>query len=105
MKKTVLLAAVSALVLASCAPKYNAATQKPVSDLSCVEIKDELAKLASIRTEAENKSGVSKENVAWALLFWPGVLLNEADNRDVISKVDERTKVLIAGGRAKSCTF
>lgn len=105
MKKIALLTAVAALALGSCAPKYNAATQKPVNELSCVQIKDELTKLASIRSEAESKSGVSKENVAWAILFWPGAVLNEMDNRDVIKKVDDRTKELSDGGRAKGCTL
>lgn len=105
MKKIVLLVTVAALAFTSCAPKYNASTQKPVAEMSCVEMKDEYAKLQSLRTEAESKKGVSKENVAFAILFWPGAVVNEMDNRDVIDKVDARTKVLLEGAKAKGCTI
>ncbi|MDP9766642.1 hypothetical protein [Deinococcus enclensis] len=95
---------IGSLTLASCAPKYTAATAKPVSDLSCTEIQDELTKLAAIRADAESKKGVSKENVLWALFFWPGAVVNEMDNRDVIAKVDARTEELVKAQSAKQCT-
>lgn len=103
MKKIATLFMVSALAFTSCAPKYTNATAKPASDLSCAEIKDELAKLDSIRTSAESKKGFSKENVLWALFFWPGAVVNEMDNRDVIDKVDARTAELTKAQTAKSC--
>jgi hypothetical protein len=104
MKKLMLpLTLIAALSLASCAPKYTQATAKPVTDLSCAEIKDELGKLANIRAEAESKKGVSKENVLFALFFWPGIVVNEVDNRDVITKVDTRTADLVKAQSAKSC--
>jgi len=106
MKKILLgLAIASTVVLSSCAPKYTAATAKPVSDLNCAEIKDEQAKLANIRADAESKKGVSKENVLWALFFWPGAVVNEMDNRDVIAKVDARAAELTKAQSAKGCTY
>ena len=103
MKKTALLMVVTALAATSCAPKYNASTQKPVATLSCTEIKTEFTQLQGIRAEAESKSGFSKENVGLTLLFWPGAVLNEMDNRDVIEKVDARTAELVKAGTAKGC--
>ncbi len=104
MKKMMLpLSLIAALSLASCAPKYTQATARPVTDLNCAEIRDELGKLASIRAEAESKKGVSKENVLFALFFWPGIVFNEVDNRDVITKVDTRTAELVKAQSAKSC--
>ncbi|MXV19116.1 hypothetical protein [Deinococcus xianganensis] len=102
-KMTLLLLGVASMTLASCAPKYTSATAKPVSELSCGEIKDEQARLAGIRAEAESKKGVSKENVLWALFFWPGAVVNEMDNRDVIAKVDARDAELTKAFSAKSC--
>lgn len=98
-----ILPLMAALTLASCAPRYTQATARPVSDLSCAEIRDELGKLANIRAEAESKKGVSKENVLFALFFWPGIVVNEVDNRDVIAKVDARTADLVKAQSAKSC--
>ncbi|THF85254.1 hypothetical protein E7T09_17320 [Deinococcus sp. KSM4-11] len=97
------LTLLASLTLASCAPKYSSAAQKPVADMSCTEIKDELAKLAKVREEATSKSGVSKENVLFVLFFWPGAVVNEMDNRDVITKVDARTADLTKAQSAKNC--
>lgn len=63
MKKPALLMAVVALAATSCAPKYNAAAQRPVSELNCTEIKTEFGQLQEIRSQAQSKSGLSKENV------------------------------------------
>lgn len=90
-------------LLASCAPKYSAAAQKPISEMSCAEMQAEYTKLQSVRAEAESKSGVSKENVAWAILFWPGAVFNEMDNRDVMTKVDTRMQALKSAAPARGC--
>lgn len=103
MKKPALLMAVVALAATSCAPKYNAAAQRPVSELNCTEIKTEFGQLQEIRSQAQSKSGLSKENVSLTLLFWPGAVLNELDNRDVIEKVDTRTAELVRASSAKGC--
>lgn len=106
MKKTVLgLVCIAALSITSCAPKYTNATARPASDLSCGEIKDELVKLDSIRNDAQSKKGFSKQNVLWAVFFWPGAVVNEMDNRDVIAKVDERTAELMRAQSAKACSL
>lgn len=94
---------VGSLTFASCAPKYTNATAKPAATLSCGEIKDELAQLASIRADAESKKGFSKQNVLWAIFFWPGAVVNEMDNRDVLAKVDARTQELVAAQTGKGC--
>ncbi|UBV42677.1 hypothetical protein LAJ19_00050 [Deinococcus taeanensis] len=104
MKKlTVGLLLLASVTLASCAPKYTAATAKPINEMSCAEIKDELGKLATIRTQAQDKSGVSKENILFVLFFWPGAVVNEMDNRDVIAKVDARSAELVKAQSAKGC--
>lgn len=104
MKKVLVCLLLTTSVLTSCAPKYTNATAKPVTELSCTEITDELGKLSKIRTDAESKKGLSKENVLWAVFFWPGAVVNEMDNRDVIEKVDTRTAELVKAQSAKGCT-
>ena len=103
MKKIAAGLLIFALAATSCAPKYTNATAKPVAELSCAEITDELGKLANIRKEAESKKGLSKENVLFALFFWPGAVVNEMDNRDVLDKVDARTQELVKAQSAKGC--
>mgnify|MGYP006899162147 CR=1 FL=1 len=103
MKKIAAGLMIFALAATSCAPKYTNATAKPVSELSCAEITDEMGKLAAIRKDAESKKGFSKENVLFALFFWPGAVVNEMDNRDVLEKVDARTQELVKAQSAKGC--
>lgn len=106
MKKNLLLAAVtlSALGLASCAPRYNPNAQKPDSELSCVEIKDEIARAQNARNEAGKNRGLSGQNVAWAIFFLPGILANEYTNDQVQKAADERVAKLNQVYTAKGCT-
>ncbi|GAA5533607.1 hypothetical protein [Deinococcus aluminii] len=106
MKKVLLLttAAIAALSLASCAPRYNPNAQKPDSELSCVEIKDEIARAQRAREEAGKNRGLSGQNIAWAIFFIPGVLANEYTNDQVQKAADERTAKLNQLYAAKGCT-
>lgn len=102
-KMTLPLSLIAALSLASCAPKYTQVTARPVTDLNCAEIRDELGKLASIRAEAESKKSANRTFSLLTPFFWPGIVFNEVDNRDVITKVDTRTAELVKAQSAKSC--
>jgi hypothetical protein len=103
MKRNLLLAVSLGAVLASCAPNYSPQGSKPDSDLSCQDIRDELAKGAQTRNEAQGNKGVSGQNVAYALFFFPGIIFNELNNSDVIRKIDERTVTLNRLYAGKGC--
>ncbi|WP_034385695.1 hypothetical protein [Deinococcus sp. YIM 77859] len=103
MKKMILLAATFSLMLSACAPKYSTATLKPVSEMSCAEMQEDFSKALAVRAEAEKKKGFSKENVAWAIFFFPGAVVNELDNREVIDKADARIAELRKAAPAKGC--
>ncbi len=102
MKKVVLLLTTS-MVLASCAPSYNPNSRKPDSDLSCSEIRSEITRANSARTEAGKNRGLSGQNVAWAILFLPGVVANEYSNDRVQRAADERIGNLNRLYSAKRC--
>ncbi|EYB68100.1 hypothetical protein DEIPH_ctg027orf0036 [Deinococcus phoenicis] len=105
MKKVLLLlTGTVALSLASCAPRYNPNAQKPDSELSCLEIKDEIARAQKAREEAGKNRGLSGQNIAWAIFFIPGVLANEYTNDQVQKAADERTAKLNQVYAAKGCT-
>ena len=103
MNKVVLLAAVAALGLSACAPKYSPTTLKPVSDMSCAEMQDDYTKALTVRAQAEDKKGLSTENVLWTLFFFPGAVVNELDNREVIEKADGRIAELRKAAPLKGC--
>lgn len=99
----ILLLSVAALTLASCAPRYNPNARKPDSDLSCTEIRAEIARAQSARDEAGKNRGLSGQNVAWAIFFLPGVVANEYTNDQVQKAADNRTATLNKIYAAKNC--
>lgn len=101
MKQALLLAA--ALSLASCAPRYNPYAPRPDAELSCQEVRDEIARAQSARTEAGRNRGLSGQNVAWAIFFLPGVLANEYTNDQVQQAADQRIATLNRLYAAKRC--
>ncbi len=96
-------ALVSALVLAACAPSYAPYSVKPDTDLSCSDIRVELARARSANAEAASNRGLSVQNVAWAVFFLPGVLANEYTNDQVQRRSAERIGMLNRLYTAKRC--
>ena len=103
MKKPLCLMA-PALLLAACAPAYSPTASKPDAELSCSEIRGEIARARDARSQAQSNKGVSAQNVAWFLLFWPGIVGNEYNNSQVIQKADERIAQMNRAYTAKHCT-
>lgn len=102
VKKILMLASLAVLV-ASCAPAYNPSAAKLDADLSCAEIRTEIARAQSARNEAQSNKGLSGQNVAWFIFFWPGIIGNEVNNSQVIQKADERIATLNNIYAAKKC--
>ncbi|GAA5513501.1 hypothetical protein Dcar01_02239 [Deinococcus carri] len=103
-KLFVVATALAALSLASCAPRYNPNAQKPDTELSCVEIKSEVARAQQAREEAGKNRGLSGQNIAWAIFFIPGILANEYTNDQVQKAADDRIAKLNQLYAARSCT-
>ncbi|OLV15785.1 hypothetical protein [Deinococcus marmoris] len=104
MKKALLLSAVAALALSSCAPRYNPNAQKPDVDLSCTEVRSEINRAQSARAEATSNRGLSAQNVAWAIFFIPGVVANEYTNDQVQKAADDRIAKLNQLYAVKRCS-
>lgn len=93
-----------ALVIAACAPAVQKYDPFVDSNLNCDELSLEISKTRSLRAEAESNKGLSGQNVAWALFFWPAIFANEANNSDAIRAADERLYYLYGYYREKQCT-
>ena len=78
-------------VLLTCGCVSNRAVQTVQPDdytKSCAALQDELKQLGATFEEAKDDSGVTSKNVGLALIFWPGIIVNEArsnKNQDSIS--------------------
>lgn len=90
-------------LLASCAPSYSPYSVKPDADLSCSDIRSEIARARSASDEASKNRGLSAQNVAWAVFFLPGVVANEYTNDQVQRKAAERISTLNRLYTAKRC--
>jgi len=98
-----LVVAVSLLVSA-CAPTVQSYDPFIDSRLNCDELAMEIRRTRDLRAEAESNKGLSGQNVAWALLFWPGIFANEASNNDAIRVADERLRYLNHYYNERECT-
>ena len=63
---------------------------------SCQEIKSELARLGSKFEDAKEDSGVTGKNVGLALVFWPGIIVNEVRSNKNQDSIDSRVTHLSA---------
>lgn len=101
-KGFVLVLALGAL-LVSCAPTVKSYDPFVDSQLTCDELSYEITRTRSLKAEAESNKGLSGQNVAWALLFWPGIFANEINNSDAIRVADERLHHLYGYHQEKGC--
>lgn len=101
--RKLLLAAGAAAILAACAPSVQSYDPFVDSQLTCDELALEITKTRNLKAEAESNKGLSGQNVAWALFFWPAIFANEANNSDAIRAADERLHYLYGYYREKNC--
>lgn len=102
MKKLIL--SVSALVLvAGCTHQKVDVSQVGDKDLSCKELTRQLESLDEMETEIDEKTGLSGRNVGMALLFWPGILVNEMNAGDAEDRIADRKEKLVALYDDKGC--
>lgn len=102
MKKILSVLALSVLVTGCTHQKIDVA-QVGDRDLSCTEITRQLASLDNMEGEIDEKTGFSGRNVGMALLFWPGVIVNEMNAGDAEDRIRDRKEKLVAIYDDKSC--
>lgn len=102
-RRSVLALAAGALFLAACAPSVQSYDPFVDSQLTCEELALEITKTRNLKAEAESNKGLSGQNVAWAIFFWPAIFANEANNSDAIRAADERLHFLYGYYREQGC--
>ncbi len=89
LKKTLLLILL-ALLATACVSNNVVQTTKPTDyQMTCSELKEELSALGVAFEESREESGVTGGNVALAVVFWPGIIVNEmrsSRNQDSIAR-------------------
>jgi hypothetical protein len=59
-------------------------------EMSCVALKNELASLGAVFEEVKDDSGITGKNVGLALVFWPGIIVNEVRANKNQDSIDAR---------------
>jgi len=89
MTKSLLLVLLAVLATA-CVSNNAIQTVKPTDyQMTCSELKEELSTLGVAFEESRKESGVTGGNVALAVVFWPGIIVNEMrsnQNQDSIAR-------------------
>ncbi len=101
--KSLAILLVSVAMLSACAPAVQSYDPFADSNLTCDELSVEITKTRSLKAEAQSNKGFSAQNVAWAIIFWPAIFANEANNSDAIRVADERLGHLYNYYEAKNC--
>jgi len=101
--RATLLTFIGVAALGACAPAVQSYDPFVDSQLTCDELAAEISKTRSLKAEAEANKGLSGQNIAWALLFWPAIFANESNNSEAIRVADERLHYLYGYYREKDC--
>jgi hypothetical protein len=92
-------------LLAGCVSNQSLQTvQVGDNEKSCDAIRIELAQLGAKFEKVKNDSGVTGKNVGLALIFWPGIIVNEVRSNKNEDSVDSRISHLtnIYNGKCSS---
>ncbi|MDB2480581.1 hypothetical protein N9X17_04775 [Porticoccaceae bacterium] len=90
MRKLVAIAVMTMFVSGCVSNNAVRAIQPSDYNMSCASLKFELADLGVKFEEAKDDSGFTGKNVGMALLFWPGIFVNESRAGKNQSAIDNR---------------
>lgn len=101
--KRILIAVIAAITLSSCTHSKVDVDQINDSELTCSQIKTELEQLKDMKKDIYEKRGFSGRNVGMALVFWPGIIVNEMNGSEAEDLVKQRTSKLVKLHAKKGC--
>ena len=90
------------LLIAGCVSNRAVQTVHPGDyEKSCEALQYELTQLGATFDSAKDDSGVTSKNVGLALVFWPGIIVNEVRSNKNQDSISDRMKHLGALYNAK----
>lgn len=90
--KKIKLASVFFLAMSAYGCSHNKIATAKTTDaqMSCVQIEREISQVENIKKDIDGKRGLSGRNVGMALLFWPGIIVNEMNGSEAAKLANER---------------
>ena len=99
-----LITLILSVVLVGCATPTVVETRKAGdSQLTCDQIKQEIAEAERFEREARKERTVTGTNVAAAILFWPALLGTYSNTEQAINAAKERKENMFKLGDSKTC--
>lgn len=90
-----LLLALGISLITGCVSNKSVQTvQAGDESLSCEALRSELASLGAKFEDAKDDSGITGKNVGLALVFWPGIIVNEVRANKNQDSIDSRVSHL-----------
>ncbi len=102
--KLLSIATLAAILLAGCATPTVVDTKK-VGDvnLTCDQLKQEIADAEKFEKEARKERTVTGKNVAAAVLFWPALIGTYSNTEEAINAAKERKENILKLAESKNC--
>lgn len=103
-KKAYISTSLCALILTGCAHSVSVQpTKLGDAQLSCEQIRTEIADAEKFRKAAEDNKGVTGTNAAAVLLFWPALIATYSDANSAMRAADDRIRNLTNLYNEKKC--
>lgn len=96
-------AAISVLVAGCATPKVVDVKQTGDTNLSCAQIKEQIAEASEFETKARDTRKVNGTNVAAAVFFLPGLAATYLNSEEAITAAKERREHLDKLAEQKKC--
>ncbi|MEO1040495.1 MAG: hypothetical protein AAFX09_13230 [Pseudomonadota bacterium] len=93
-----------ALSVSACAtPEVVDVRQPGDRNLTCAQLEDQIDAASNFEEDARDERGVTGENIAAAVFFWPGLIATYANTEDAIDAAEDRRDHLMAIYEDKGC--
>ena len=90
MRVTIILL-LSAFATTGCVSNKAVRTVQPGDyEMNCNQLKYELANLGARFEDSKDDSGITGKNVGLAIVFWPGIIVNEVRSNKNQDSIDDR---------------
>ena len=103
MKKIIIPALMVALLAACATPTVVQTRQAGDENLTCEQLKTQIALAQKYEEDARKERGVTGTNVAAALLFLPGLLGTYMNTEDAMRAARDRQSILTEMSAKKRC--
>ena len=97
------LCCVFVLMLSACSHTNVMVHDLEDNKMTCAAIITENKKIHVMLEDIKSKTGVSARNVGMALLFWPGIMVNEINGKQAETLAHDRLGVLAELYKQQNC--